>query len=156
MFGGELLCQVVEDGDYDLARVLIGNKKRLESDKSLFHFYKHFIGYLFFYFFMFLFFDQRKKSKPMKKWNMLWISFQRLLFFVSFQYLFYVKALSKQIRFHSSSCPCLAAETRKKAVERRCCLCHGYVSPTWGIEMAYPFSYILFSLFLLNFFFPFL
>ncbi|CAL5323119.1 unnamed protein product [Camellia sinensis] len=29
MFGGELLCQVVEDGDYDLARVLIGNKKRL-------------------------------------------------------------------------------------------------------------------------------
>ncbi|KAL7195802.1 hypothetical protein ACSBR1_035939 [Camellia fascicularis] len=29
MFGGELLCQVVEDGDYDLARVLIGNEKRL-------------------------------------------------------------------------------------------------------------------------------
>ncbi|KAL7170401.1 hypothetical protein ACSBR2_035300 [Camellia fascicularis] len=29
MFGGELLCQVVEDGDYDLARVLIGNEKQL-------------------------------------------------------------------------------------------------------------------------------
>ncbi|KAL7166527.1 hypothetical protein ACSBR2_037237 [Camellia fascicularis] len=29
MFGGVLLCQVVEDGDYDLAQVLIGNEKRL-------------------------------------------------------------------------------------------------------------------------------
>ncbi|KAL7166994.1 hypothetical protein ACSBR2_037619 [Camellia fascicularis] len=29
MFGGELLCQVVEDGDYVLAQVLIGNEKRL-------------------------------------------------------------------------------------------------------------------------------
>ncbi|KAL7219112.1 hypothetical protein ACSBR2_012231 [Camellia fascicularis] len=29
MFGGELLCQVVEDGDYDLAKVPIGNEKRL-------------------------------------------------------------------------------------------------------------------------------
>ncbi|KAI8000838.1 putative trehalose-phosphate phosphatase F [Camellia lanceoleosa] len=28
-FSGELLCQVVEDEDYDLARVLIGNEKRL-------------------------------------------------------------------------------------------------------------------------------
>ncbi|CAL5367122.1 unnamed protein product [Camellia sinensis] len=61
MFGGELLCQVVEDGDYDLARVLIGNKKRLESDKSLFHFYKHFIGYHFFIFLCFYFLISEKR-----------------------------------------------------------------------------------------------
>ncbi|KAL7250427.1 hypothetical protein ACSBR1_012438 [Camellia fascicularis] len=35
MFGGELLCQVVEDGDYDLAKVPIGNEKRLVHILSL-------------------------------------------------------------------------------------------------------------------------